>query len=120
MTLEMTLEHAANDVFPALLNDLEIEFGTSEVGAVAARFVDAERADFHWAARISERHLGHYESLDDDEDREFERVAIIDRLNGRWYVATCIVDGDGAVQDLIGLRSFGSAVHAARAFEDVR
>jgi hypothetical protein len=106
-------------VFPALLNDLEIEFGTSEIGAVAACFLDAERADFHWAARISERHLGLYESLE-DENRELERVAIIGRLGGRWYVATCIIDGDGAVQDLLGLRHFDSVADAERALSDVR
>lgn len=120
MTIITTLEQAANDMFPALLRDLEIEYGTREIGSLAGCFLDAERADFYWEARISERHLGRYDSLDDDEDRALERVAIIGRLDGRCYVATCIVDGDGAVQDLLGVRLFDSAADAERAFGDAQ
>ena len=88
--------NAANDGFEALVLGLELEFGHGDVGNVAAQFIDAEAADFYWNARMSERHLGAYESFDGD-DFDLERIAVIGVLVGSWFVATCIVNGDGAV-----------------------
>jgi hypothetical protein len=101
--------------FAALVLELEAEFGSSETAGLAAHYLDAEAADFHWEARQMERHLGAYESLDETRD-DLESICIIGFLNERWFVATCIVDGDGAVQNMIRLRHFTSAWDADQAF----
>lgn len=106
---------AANDAYLALISGLETEFGTTEISGLATHFLDAEAADFHWEARQMERHLGAYESFDDD-GGELESIRIIGFLNRRWFVATCIVDGDGEVQGLIKVRHFTSAWDADEAF----
>jgi hypothetical protein len=70
-----------------------------------------------------ERHLGRYEGAFDDEDDEnieLERVAILGVLRGAWFVATCIVDGDGAVHDITGLRLPGSETQARAEFNRAR
>ncbi len=73
-------------------------------GHTAAHFFSGfESVDLHWAARREERYLGLYESLDEDDD-ELARVAILGRIDSQWFAATCLVDGEGDVQDLIGRR----------------
>ena len=111
--------YAANDGFEALVLGLELEFGHGDVGGIAAQFIDAEAADFYWNARMGERHLGSFESFD-DEDFDLERIVVIGVLAGRWYVATCIVDGDGAVHFMTKCRHFGGEDQARRAFENAR
>jgi hypothetical protein len=103
------------DPYSALVSGLQIEFGTTETAALAAHFLDAEAADFHWDARQMERHLGSYEALDDDGD-ELESVKITGVLNGTYFVATCIVDGDGQVRDMLMCKKFTSAAQAGAAF----
>ncbi|MGN8001164.1 hypothetical protein [Sphingomonas sp. 22176] len=102
-------------VAATLVAGLEIEFGRGAGEALAQRFLEAEESDFLWDARLSERWLGVYPARD-DEDRELDRVAILGRLDGRWFVAVSIVDGDGNVQGLMGRRSFGSERQAREAF----
>jgi hypothetical protein len=92
MTMFQPIGQAADRVMAALVSGLEIEFGRGAGAALAARFLAAEEADFHWDARVSERWLGSHESLDDD-DVELDGVAIVGRLDGKWFAATCIVDG---------------------------
>jgi hypothetical protein len=96
MTLFSMIEIASRDAYPALVAGLETQFECTENDAVAAHFVDAEAADFHWQSRIDERHLGAFES-DFDEDPALDRIAIVGRLRGAWFTAICIVDGDGDV-----------------------
>jgi hypothetical protein len=103
------------DTFAALVLTLEAEFGSSETAGLAVHYCDAEAADFHWEARQMERHLSAYQSLDETRD-DLESIRIIGFLNERWFVATCIVDGDGAVQDMIRLLHFSSAWDADQAF----
>ena len=78
--------HAEFDRFPQLLDSLPREFGRDGILAIAERFVEAERADFHWDGRLAEMNLGAYESFD-EEDQAFEAVAIIGYFRGRYYVA---------------------------------
>jgi hypothetical protein len=104
------------DTFAALVLGLEAEFGSSETTALAAYFVDAEAADIHWDARQMERHLGRYEGFDDDSD-DLESVRIMGCLGECWFVATCLVDGNGAVHDMIRRRHFMSEGQAGEAFE---
>jgi hypothetical protein len=103
------------DTFAALVLNLEAEFGSSETKGLAAYYVDAEAPDFHWEARQMECHLGSFESFEGDWD-DLESIRIIGFLNERWFVATCIVDGDGAVKDMIRLRHFASVWDAEEAF----
>lgn len=115
MTMFQPIGAASDRVMAALVAGLEIEFGRGAGEALAQRFLEAEESDFLWEARQSERWLGAYESIADD-DVELDRVAILGRLDGRWFVAVSIVDGDGNAQGLMGRRSFRSERRAREAF----
>ena len=115
MSMFKRIEAASDDVFGALLEGLEAEFGSGADAALARHFIACEEADFHWEARSAERHLGAYEGLD-EEGLELDRVAITGLLDGFWYVGTALVDGEGAVHDLTRLRRFEGAAEAHRAF----
>lgn len=115
MTMFQPVSVASDRVMAALVAGLALEFGRDAAVALAERFVAAEECDFTWDARQQERWLGAYQSLD-DEDCELDRVAIIGRLDGRWYVAVCIVDGDGMARGMIGRRTFSKVQAARKAF----
>lgn len=122
MTTIAILQTQSHDAYPALVAGLEAQYGREGSVEIACRFLDAELADFHWQSRMIERHLGRYEAAFDDvedEDIELERIAILGVLKGAWFVATCIVDGDGAVHDIMGLRLANSEAQAREAFERV-
>ena len=106
-------------VFERLVAGLEVEFGAPAAEGLARQFVEAEDADFYWDARAAERWLGAYESLDDDEEL-LARVAIIGQFVGRFFVAVLIVDGNEAVNAMLGLRHFESAAEADDAFRKTR
>jgi len=108
-----------NRVVATLVAGLEFEFGRGAGEALARRFLEAEESDFLWDARVSERWLGAYESID-EEDFELDRVAIMGRLDGRWFVAASIVDGDGNTHGVMGRRSFRSERQAREAFAITR
>lgn len=115
MTMFQPISHSSDRVMAALVAGLELEFGRGAADALAQRFIAAEESDFTWAARIEERWLGAYEAFAEDEF-ELDRVAVIGRLDGRWFVAVCIVDGEGMAQGMIGRRSFATARAARKAF----
>lgn len=100
-----------NGVIEALAAGLELEFGCGAGEALAHRFLEAEEADFHWDARLEERWIGAWDSTD-DEDFELDRIAICGRLDGRWFCAIMLVDGDGQTHGMIGCRQFRSLVRA--------
>jgi len=104
-------------VMAALVSGLEIEFGHEAGEALTHRFLEAEEADFLWDARVLERWIGAYESIDDDEI-DLDRVLIFGRLDGKWFVAVMIVDGDGNAHGLMGKREFGRRHQALAAFAD--
>jgi hypothetical protein len=106
-------------VTAALVAGLEREFGHGAGQALAARFLDAEEVDFRWDARIEERWLGLYESPDDGEC-EFDRIAICGRLDGRWFAATMLVDGEGRAHGMTGCRSMPDWSQAREAMLDAR
>ena len=108
---------ASDRVMAALVSGLEIEFGHGAGEALAHRFLEAEESDFLWDARLQERWLGTYESIDDDEI-DLDRVRIAGRLGGRWFVAVMIVDGDGNPHGMMGKREFGGRTQALAAFAD--
>ncbi|KKC23878.1 hypothetical protein WP12_22495 [Sphingomonas sp. SRS2] len=111
MTRIDSIGAASDRVMKTLIQGLELEFGHPAGRALAQRFLEAEEVDFHWDARSRERWIGSYESLDDD-DLELDRVAVLGRLDGEWFVAVCIVDGDGRAHGLEGCRHCGSKVEA--------
>ncbi|MCA1197910.1 hypothetical protein K9B35_08025 [Sphingomonas sp. R647] len=115
MTMFQPIGAASDRVVATLVAGLEIEFGRGAGEALATRFLEAEESDFLWDARMSERWLGAYENID-DENFELDRVAITGRLDGRWFVAVSIVDGDGSAQGLMGRRDFRSERQAREAF----
>ena len=117
MTMIQTVGAASDRVMEKLITGLEIEFGRGAGEALARRFLEAEEMDFRWDARASERWLGVYESVEEN-DFELDRIAICGRLDGEWYAATMIVDGDGNARGMLGCRSFGSERAAREALEE--
>lgn len=113
----VSISDAADRVMAALVSGLEIEFGRQAGAALAERFLDAEEADFLWDARVEERWLGGYLGGEDGEI-ELDRVRILGWMDGRWFVAVMLVDGDGDAHGVLGKRSFGRAKQARRAFAD--
>ncbi|SFJ97324.1 hypothetical protein SAMN03159338_2804 [Sphingomonas sp. NFR04] len=109
---------ATDRVLAALVAGLEREFGRDAGEALAHRFLDAEEAEFLWEARDQERWIGSYEGADSGADVELDRVRIVGRLAGCWYVAMMIVDGDGNLHGMLGKRSFGYRLAAMAAFAD--
>src|SRR5688572_11169015 len=86
----------------AQLEALKAQFGA----IVASRILEAEAADFHWQARVKDRYLGQY--LDDvfGDGEKLSRIAILSDLDHHWHAGVCLVDGDGAVETLLWLRTF--------------
>ena len=109
---------AEEGIFERLVAGLECEFGRGAAAALAERFIDAEGADFHWDARVRERLLGAYESLDDEEEL-LERFAVLGWLGDRYFVAVLIVDDRHEAQGLLGLRHFEDLFDAEGAFASV-
>ena len=108
---------ASDRVLETLRAGLEIEFGQGAGEALAHRFLKAEEIDFHWDARIEERWIGTYESTEET-DFELDRIAICGRLDGTWFCATMLVDGDGEAYGMTGCRTFGSLADARKAMLD--
>jgi len=104
--------YPSDRVMAALVAGLELEFGRGAAEGLARRFLAAEECDLHWDARVEERWVGNYESIEHG-DFELDRVAICGRIDGHWFAALCIVDGDGMAHGMMGKRRFHSA-RAAR------
>ena len=117
MTHFQPISVASERAMTALIAGLELEFGHGAGEALAHRFLEAEEVDFHWEARIQERWIGSYAGGFDDEI-ELDRVRVVGRLDGRWFVAVMIVDGDGSAHGMMGKRRFGRRGDALRAFAD--
>ena len=113
----------SGDAFALLVQGLQMEFGSVDVGALARQILESERADFHWDARVQERYLGQHLAFDvGDEDAadELARIAILSFLDDRWHAGICLIDGNGCATDLLWLRSFDRREDAAEAFARAR
>ncbi|MES1975414.1 MAG: hypothetical protein V4472_23400 [Pseudomonadota bacterium] len=117
MTQYQPISAAADRVVSALAAGLELEFGRGAGEALAHRFLEAEDVEFHWDARVEERWIGTYEGTAEDEF-ELDRVRIFGRLDGQWFVAVMIIDGDENAHGMMGLRNFRRRGDAVRAFAD--
>jgi hypothetical protein len=119
MTMFQPVGAVSDHVMQALVAGLEIEFGRPVGAALAERFLAAEDCDFRWDARVSERWLGTYESIN-DEEMELDRVAVCGFLDGCWFTACLIVDGEGQAHGMISRRDFRNERQARRAFAHAR
>lgn len=99
-----------------LVRGLSGTVGAAAATVLAARFLEAEEADVLWDARLAERWIGRYESLDGDPEAELDRLAIIGKCGDDWFVAIVIVNGEGHPDGLIGRRSFSDFSEARQAF----
>lgn len=118
MTMFQPIGLAGDRVMAALVSGLELEFGRGAGEALAARFMEAEDIDIHWDARAGERWIGSY--ITDDESLDLDRVAAHGFLDGGWFVAIFIVDGEGQPHGLLSCRACASADAAAQAFAQAR
>ena len=94
MGMVQSIGTASDRIIATLVAGLEMELGRGAGAALADHFLAAEESDFLWDARGEERWLGSYEGLGDD-DLELDRIAIWGRLDGRWFMAIMLVDGEG-------------------------
>lgn len=123
MTIISAGSGGSGDAYARLVQGLQMEFGSVDVGALARQILETERADFHWDARVQERYLGQHVELDlGDEDAadELARIAILSFLDKRWHAGICLVDGNGCATDLLWLRSFDRREDASEAFTRAR
>jgi hypothetical protein len=110
---------ASRDAYPALLAGLQAEYGHAGAVELATHFLEAEAADFHWESRLAERWLGACDGPESGGEA-LERIAIAGELRHVWFVAICLVDGDGDIVSMHGLRLVGSAREAHDALEAMR
>jgi hypothetical protein len=123
MTIISATPGGSGDAYARLVQSQQLEFGSVEVGALARRILETEKADFHWDARIRERYLGQHFSLDVDDENgaeELARIAILTFVAGRWNAGICLVDGEGCAVDLLWLRSFERREDALEVFDRAR
>jgi hypothetical protein len=99
----------------AIVEDLRAEFGA----ILAERMIEAEAVNFLWEGRIRERYLGqHVAGLADERmSEDVSRIAVLSAIGGRWYVGTCLVDGEGDAVDLLWKREFRGRADAEIALE---
>ena len=119
MVAYVNISAAVDQVMNKLVAGLEIEFGCGAASGLAARFLEAEESDFVWDARVCERWLGSWEDAD-DADAELDRVAVLGRLDGRWFAAVSIVDGEGCAHGLMARRECASEGEAREAYASLR
>ena len=123
MTIISAIPGSSGDAYTQLVEGLQRELGCSDIAAIADRIFEAEKAEFHWEARVREHYLGQHFPLDlGDEDAgdELSRIAILSFLGGRWHAGVCLVDGNGCAVDLLWLRSFQRHEEATEEFARAR
>lgn len=87
-------------------------------GGGAANAMAAEE-DWLWEARIAERWLGAYQG-EVEAGEEWDLVAILGQVEGGWFAATMLIDGEGAPRQVTGRRNLQSKWAALRAFQQWR
>ena len=123
MTIISAVSKGSGDAFARLVEGLRLEFGDADIGALAERIFEAEKADFHWQARVRERYLGQHFPLEpagEGETEDLARVAILSFVRGSWHAGVCIVDGEGCITELLWLRSFAALDEASEMFARAR
>lgn len=113
----------SGDAYQQLVKGLRMEFGCSDISALADRIFEAEKVDFHWESRVQEHYLGQHISSEFDDElgvEELSRVAILSFVACRWHAGICLVDGEGNAADLLWLRSFDQREDAMDVFVRAR
>ena len=110
---------ASGRVLHSLARGCKIDDRRTLGEAIDRQILASEEADFHWDARLSERWVGAYYSADENEI-ELDRVAIVGRIDGRWFAATSIIDGDGMPHGITNRRTFDTRHQAEMAFDRAR
>jgi hypothetical protein len=116
MTMVQAIDTGSDRVVAHLVAGLEAQFGRGAGRALAQRFLEAEEGDYLWEARSGERWLGQWLGME-CADIDLDRVAIIGRWDGRWFVAVLLVDGQGDAHGLIGRRFWQSRARARAAYQ---
>lgn len=111
--------HGNDQVMAALVAGLEVEFGRGAGEGLAQHFLAAEDADFRWQCRIEERWIGAYAG-DDEDGITLDRIAICGSIDGDWFQALMIVDGDGNAHGMLGCRAFETRDAARKAMAETR
>ena len=119
MTMFQTLGMASAQVLNSLETGYKIAERRTAGETIDRQILISGEADFHWDVRLSERWVGAYYSADEDEI-ELDRVAIFGRIDGRWFAATSIIDGDGMPHGIANRRIFDTRQEAERAFKHAR
>jgi len=119
MTRFTHTQPTSDQLVAILIAGLEREFGQGADEGLAAHLLAAEECDFLWEARHAERWLGQYQG-DGQDEQELDRITILGAIDGRWFVATVIVDGEGQAHALLGRRDFECADLARQAFDRAR
>ena len=91
----------------------------TETTTLMSFLIACEETDFLWEARVQERWLGQYESLDED-DLDDDRMAIWGRIDGDWFAAIVVIDGNGHVDELIRREQFGNMDTAVSLYHRLR
>jgi len=123
MTIISAIPGGSGDAYARLIEGLRTGQACSDIAALAERIFEAEKADFHWNARVREHYLGQHfapDFSDDYADTALSRIAILNFLAGRWHAGVCLVDADGCAIDLLWLRSFERREDATEAFTRAR
>jgi len=116
MSTQFKHPHAEFDRFPELVRGLIEEFGYDGIDGVIARFLSAEEADFCWGGRIAEKGLRSSCEALEDENEGLERVVVLGYFAGRYYVATCLVDGARRLRAMAAVGYFEAIECAESAF----
>lgn len=114
-----TIGMASDRVLHSLATGSGIEDRRTLGDATGWHILAAEEAEFHWDARLKERWLGAYYSADEGEI-ELDRVTIVGWIDGHWFAATSIIDGDGMPHGITRRRAFDTRHEAERAFDCAR
>ena len=119
MTMYQTIGMASAQVLNRLETGYKITERRTTGEAIDRQIMASEEADFHWDARLSERWVGAYYRADED-DFELDRIAIVGRIDGRWFTAISIIDGNGMLHGMTSRRAFDTRHEAERAFDRAR
>lgn len=119
MNMVQSIGTASDDIAATLTAGLEIEFGRGAGEALAGQFLAAEEADYRWDVRVEERWLGSYGGGEEGE-LELDRIAIWGLLDGCWFIALMLVDGERMAHGMTRVRTFDSRTEAREAMLDAR
>lgn len=106
MDMSRSIGTAPGHAMARLVSGLDLEFGRVAGEAMACPFLYAEGVNSRWDAKVDERWTGVEESAG-NEVSESGLIAICERLDGKWFFGTRLVDGDGQARGTTGADGSG-------------